>query len=197
MLASFHLPISHLSVRLPRNHSGKESTCQCQKQRKHRFNHSWRKRQPTPVFSLESLMDRRAWDHGLSKNWIWLSMHTHTHTHTHTPLCLVWRNVYWGLLPIFSTRFFVFCCCSYWTVWAVCIFSKLSSCWVASFVNIFSHSVGWLEICLWFPLLCKSLKIWLDTFSLFFYYFISIAVGDWTKKTLVQFMSNSFAYDLS
>ena len=123
--------------------------------------------------------------------------HTHTHTHTHTPLCLVWRNVYWGLLPIFSTRFFVFCCCSYWTVWAVCIFSKLSSCWVASFVNIFSHSVGWLEICLWFPLLCKSLKIWLDTFSLFFYYFISIAVGDWTKKTLVQFMSNSFAYDLS
>ena len=38
-----------------------------------------------------------------------------------------------------------------------CLYNlEIKSLWVASFANIFSHSVGRLSFCLWFPLLCKS-----------------------------------------
>ena len=37
--------------------------------------------------------------------------------------CFLWRNVYLGLMPIFS--WVVFCC---WVVWVVCIFWRLSPC---------------------------------------------------------------------
>ena len=36
-------------------------------------------------------------------------------------VCLLWKNVYLGLLPIFQLGCLVFC---YWVVWAVCIFWK-------------------------------------------------------------------------
>ena len=60
---------------------------------------------------------------------------------------------------------------------------------VTSFVNIFSQSVG----CLfhrWFPLLCKSLLSLIRS-HLFIFAFISVALGDWPKKTLVWFMSEN------
>ena len=37
----------------------------------------------------------------------------------------LWRNINLGLLPIFFTALFVFCCCCYWVVWAVCIKKNL------------------------------------------------------------------------
>ena len=50
-------------------------------------------------------------------------------------ICLLWRNVYLGLLPIFSMG--LFSC--YWVVWAVCIFWKLKPLSIISFTNIFSQ----------------------------------------------------------
>ena len=174
MLASFHLPIGHLSVGLPRNHSGKESICLCQKQRKGRFNHLWRKWQLSPVFlpgkfnGQRSLVGYSPW--GLKE--LDMTKHAHTHTYTHTSMSSLEKCLSKSSAHFFSTGFFVFRCCCYWAVWVVCIFSKLNSCWITSFTNIFSHSVGWLDICLWFPLLCKILKNWLDTISLFFILFL-------------------------
>ena len=41
-------------------------------------------------------------------------------------VCLLWRNIYLGLLPFSGLRFF----CCYWAVWAVCIFWKFNPCWL-------------------------------------------------------------------
>ena len=53
-------------------------------------------------------------------------------------VCLLWRNVYLGLLPIFWFFFFL-----YWAVWVVCIFWRLTLVckyfllfWVLSFYLI-------------------------------------------------------------
>ena len=70
--------------------NGKESACQCRRQRR-RFNPQvgripWRRKwQPAPVFSA---MDRGAWwatDHGVAKSWTWLSDWAHTHRHVPWP----------------------------------------------------------------------------------------------------------------
>ena len=60
----------------------------------------------------------------------------------------------------------------------------------ALFATIFSNSVDCLFIFVWFPLLCKSLYIWLSLICLFFV-FIYVALGDWLNKTFVQFMSEN------
>ena len=52
-------------------------------------------------------------------------------------VCLLWRNVYVGLLPIFWLGCLLFC---YWVVWAVCVFWKLSPCWLRC-LQIFSPSL--------------------------------------------------------
>ena len=45
----------------------------------------------------------------------------------------------------------------YWAVWAVYIFWKLISCWLHH-LGIFSpYSIDCLFVCLWFPLICRSL----------------------------------------
>ena len=68
-------PVLHYFSELPRWHSGKESTCQCRRCKRHGFN-PWvrkmpwsRKRQPTPVFlpgkshGQRSLADCSPWGH--------------------------------------------------------------------------------------------------------------------------------------
>ena len=70
----------------PRWPSGKESTCQYRRCKKHRFE-PWvskilwgRKWQPTPVFLPEKFQGQRAWwtiVHGATKGTTWLSTHTH------------------------------------------------------------------------------------------------------------------------
>ena len=70
-------------------------------------------------------------------------------------ICLLWRNVYLGLLPIFWLGCLFFW---YWVVWAICIFWGLIPCQF-HYLQIFSP-ILWIvfSFSLWFPLLCKSLK---------------------------------------
>ena len=78
-------------------------------------------------------------------------------------VCLLWRNVYLVLLPIF----WLGCCC-----WFSLILSCMSCSYildinplsVASFANIFSHSEGCLFVLFMVSLLCKS-------FAYFCFYF--------------------------
>ena len=80
-------------------------------------------------------------------------------------ICLLWRNIYSGLLPIFQLACFFFCC---WVVWVTCIFWRLNPCWLHC-LKIFSPITQ--VVFLWFPLLCKSLWVWLSPIGLFLFLF--------------------------
>ena len=54
-------------------------------------------------------------------------------------VCLLWRSVYLGLLPIFWLGYFVF---YYWVICAVVYILEIKPLAVKSFANIFSHSAG-------------------------------------------------------
>ena len=58
-------------------------------------------------------------------------------------VCLLQRNVYSDLLPIFWLGLFV-CLFVYWSAWAVFIFFEINPSSVTSFANIFLLSVGYL-----------------------------------------------------
>ena len=100
-------------------------------------------------------------------------------------VCLLWRIVYLGLLPIFD--------------WVVClILSCISSLYileinllsVTSFANIFSHSLGCLFI--WFMVSFAVQKLLsLIRSHLFIFVSISIILGDGCKKILLRFTSKS------
>ena len=86
----------------PRTCSGKESTCQGRRQKRHGFDPwvgmiSWkRKWQPTPVFlpgeshGQRSLADYSPWSHKKRDmtECAHARAHAHTHTHTHTHRCI-------------------------------------------------------------------------------------------------------------
>ena len=109
-------------------------------------------------------------------------------------VCLLWRNVYLGLLPIFQLGCLVFC---YWTVWAVyiCIL-KINPLSVASFANIFSQSKGCLFVLFVVSFAVQKL-ISLIRSHLFIFAYFSIALGDWPKKTLVRFLSENVLHMFS
>ena len=70
-------------------------------------------------------------------------------------VCLLWRNVYLSLLPIFLIGLFAFLILSCMS----CLFWKLSPCWLHH-LQIFSPSLLVVFFfCLWLPLLYKSLYI--------------------------------------
>ena len=98
-----------------------------------------------------------------------------------------WRNVYLGLLSIFLLG---------------CLFLLLLSCMsclyileikpllVTSFANIFSRSIDCLFILFVVSFAVQKL-VSLIRSHLFSFAFISVALGDWPKKTLVRFMSEN------
>ena len=100
---------------------------------------------------------------------------------------LLWRNVYLGLLPIFVLGCLFFC---YWATWAACKSWRLILCQLLP-LQIFSpilRVVFW--SCLWFPFAVQKLLSFIRS-HLFICVFISISLGDWSKKTLVWFISEN------
>ena len=102
-------------------------------------------------------------------------------------LCLLWRNVYLGLLPIFWLSCLFLCC---WVVWVVCIFLKLGSYWL--------HHLQRLPPILWvifsfLKMVSFSLQKLLSLIRshLFISGFIVLNLGGGTNKILLHFMSKS------
>ena len=89
-------------------------------------------------------------------------------------ICLLWANVYLGVLPIFWWGYFV--------VLSLCIL-EIKPLSVASLANSLSHSIGCFSF---YASLCKSLLSVIRS-HLFNFAFISLALGDWPEKTLVRF----------
>ena len=102
-------------------------------------------------------------------------------------ICLLWRNVYLDLLLIFWLGFFVFLLFSCMSCLYILKIKPLS---VISFANIFSQSLDCLFVLFMVSFAVQKL-ISLIRSHLFIFAFISIALGDWCKKTLLQFTSES------
>ena len=102
-------------------------------------------------------------------------------------VCLLWRNVHLDLLPIFLIGLFAFLIMSCMSCLYILEIKPLS---VASFANIFSHSLGCLFVLFMVSFAVQKL-IRLIRSHLFIFAFISFALGDWPKKTLLWFMSEN------
>ena len=73
-------------------------------------------------------------------------------------LCVFFREMSCRSSACFLTGLFFFWC---WVAYAVCVFSKLSPCWLY-YLWIFSPILrAVFFIFLWIPLLCKILSVWL------------------------------------
>ena len=100
-------------------------------------------------------------------------------------VCLLWRNVYLGLLPIFGLGCFVFLILSCMSCLYILEINPLS---VDLFANIFSHSEGCLLVL--FMVSFAVQKLWSFIRSNLFI-FIAITLGVGSKKILLWFMANS------
>ena len=98
-------------------------------------------------------------------------------------VCLLWRNVCLGLLPIFWLgSFLLLNCMKYLYIFEI---NPLS---VASFANIFPHSKGCLFILFMDSFAVQKLLILIRS-HLFVFIFISITLGDEPQKILLWFLS--------
>ena len=102
-------------------------------------------------------------------------------------VCVLWRNVYLGLLPIFWLGCLVFLILSCVSCLHILEINPLS---VASFANIFSYSEGCLFILFMFLFDVQKLLSLIRS-HLFIIVFIFIALGGGSKKILLWFMSKS------
>ena len=116
-------------------------------------------------------------------SWCWASFHLPV-GHLHF---LFGKNVSSVLLSIFLIGCLLF---GFWVVWAVYICGIFNPLLVISFANIFSHSVCCLFLLLTVSFAVQELLHLIGS-HLFIFGFISFALGDESKKILLQFMSNS------
>ena len=104
------------------------------------------------------------------------------------PSVCLWWNIYLGLLPIFWLGclgvFFILSCMNYLYI------LEIKPLLVTSFANIFSKSTGCLFILLLVSFAVPKL-ISLVRYHFLIFAFISFVLGDLTKKTLLQFMSEN------
>ena len=78
--------------------------------------------------------------------------------------CLLWKNVYSDLLPIFKLDCFFFFLLSCMTSLCILDISPLSDIWLT---YIFSHSVGCLCVLLLVPFAVESFSVWWSPTCLF------------------------------
>ena len=102
-------------------------------------------------------------------------------------VCLLWRNVCLGLLPIFGLGCLFFLILSSKSCLYILEINPFS---IDSFANIFSHSEGCLFVLFLVSFVVQ--KLWSFIMShLFILVFISITLGGGSKKILLWFMSKS------
>ena len=104
-------------------------------------------------------------------------------------VCLLWRNAYLDLLPIFWWWYLGFW---YWIVWAALHILEVNPLSVTSFGNIFSHSVHCLFVLFMVSITVQKL-LSLIRFHLFFF-FTSITLEDIAKKTVLWLISMSVLF---
>ena len=103
-------------------------------------------------------------------------------------ICLLWRNVYLGLLPIFFivvivVIFFFF----NWAAQIICIFWRLISHIVCKCILPFYG----LSFCVMIAFAMQKLLSLIRS-HLFIFVFIFVLLGGWSKKISLGFMSKSF-----
>ena len=98
-------------------------------------------------------------------------------------VCLLWRNVYLGLPPIFSVGCFLILRC----MSCLCILEIIPLS-VSSFANIFSHSKDCLFILFIVSFAVKKLLSLIRSHLFFFNFHYS---RRWVKKILLRFMSKN------
>ena len=104
--------------------------------------------------------------------------------------CLLWRNTYLGLLPIFQLGCLGFLLLSLMGCLYILEIKPLS---VTLFVTISSHSIG----CIFcYGFLCMQKLISLIRSHLFIFVFISIALGDWYESVTPAFLSFPFTWNI-
>ena len=101
-------------------------------------------------------------------------------------VCLLWRNVYLGL-PFLLIGLFVFLILSFMICLLILDTNPLS---IALFASIFSRSIDCLFILLMVSFAVQKLINWIR-FHLFTFAFISFALENWPKKTLLWSLSKN------
>ena len=103
-------------------------------------------------------------------------------------VCLHWRNVYfWILWPFLIGLVSLFLILSYMSYLYILEMNSFS---VTSFADIFSHSTACLFILFTVSFAVQELACLVRSHS-FIFALISIALGDWPKKTLLWFISEN------
>ena len=98
-------------------------------------------------------------------------------------LCLLWRNVYLGLLLIFGLGFLLILSCM------SCLYIlEINPLSVDSFANIFYHSEGCLFVLFMVSFVVQKLLSFMKS-HLFIFVFIFITLGGVSKKILLWFTS--------
>ena len=95
-------------------------------------------------------------------------------------VCFLQRNVYLGLFATFWLGCLFFW---HWVVWAACIFWKLIFCQLLHLLLFFSHSEGCLFTLLIVSFVVQTLLSLIRS-HLFIFAFISITLGDGSKKDI-------------